>query len=355
MGNGQSAAESELLAEAARKVRVPEGWMVHVTSDGVPYFENTIDGHLQWEMPTRAAADLPPPTTDPAAASNDSLAAQAGSAIGKARDMSAKAVAGGGAAARRSGEHLSGHLKPTAEEREGELGVALLRDGGMTLAPADEVAPRRAFLEGGKLRLVASASAPARAPAPRAAAAADGGAAEDVSIVVDLGEVTEVSSLPPFEAGGRGFALRLVLAAPSALADPSSTGFEDAGDAEDGDAKEGDAKEGDAKEGDAKEGDAKDDGESEAPPGAAAPSITAIVLVAASEEEQLAWQRVLRRVATALRNWRAMRSSSDAVAGEINRQLGAIAGKANPFFAKGGWRKNAGDAGLKRGGLLRRG
>ena len=42
----------------------PDGWLVHSTDQGVLYYKNLVDGHVQWERPTRVASDLPPGAAD---------------------------------------------------------------------------------------------------------------------------------------------------------------------------------------------------------------------------------------------------------------------------------------------------
>jgi len=42
----------------------PDGWLVHSTNQGVLYYKNLVDGHVQWERPTRVASDLPPGAAD---------------------------------------------------------------------------------------------------------------------------------------------------------------------------------------------------------------------------------------------------------------------------------------------------
>ena len=42
----------------------PDGWLVHSTDQGVLYYQNLVDGHVQWERPTRVASDLPPGAAD---------------------------------------------------------------------------------------------------------------------------------------------------------------------------------------------------------------------------------------------------------------------------------------------------
>ena len=46
----------------------PDGWLVHSTDQGVLYYQNLVDGHVQWERPTRVASDLPPGAADAAPA-----------------------------------------------------------------------------------------------------------------------------------------------------------------------------------------------------------------------------------------------------------------------------------------------
>ena len=46
----------------------PAGWLVHSTDQGVLYYQNLVDGHVQWERPTRVASDLPPGAADAAPA-----------------------------------------------------------------------------------------------------------------------------------------------------------------------------------------------------------------------------------------------------------------------------------------------
>ena len=46
----------------------PDGWLVHSTDQGVLYYQNLVDGHVQWERPTRVASDLPPGAADAASA-----------------------------------------------------------------------------------------------------------------------------------------------------------------------------------------------------------------------------------------------------------------------------------------------
>ena len=46
----------------------PDGWLVHSTDQGVLYYQNLVDGHVQWERPTRVASDLPPGAADEASA-----------------------------------------------------------------------------------------------------------------------------------------------------------------------------------------------------------------------------------------------------------------------------------------------
>ena len=38
----------------------PDGWLVHSTDQGVLYYQNLVDGHVQWERPTRLAWNCPP-------------------------------------------------------------------------------------------------------------------------------------------------------------------------------------------------------------------------------------------------------------------------------------------------------
>ena len=46
----------------------PDGWLVHSTDQGVLYYQNLVDGHVQWERHTRVASDLPPGAADAAPA-----------------------------------------------------------------------------------------------------------------------------------------------------------------------------------------------------------------------------------------------------------------------------------------------
>ena len=46
----------------------PDGWLVHSTDQGILYYQNIVDGHVQWERPTRVASDLPPGAADGASA-----------------------------------------------------------------------------------------------------------------------------------------------------------------------------------------------------------------------------------------------------------------------------------------------
>ena len=46
----------------------PDGWLVHSTDQGVLYYKNLVDGHVQWERPTRVASDMPPGAADAAPA-----------------------------------------------------------------------------------------------------------------------------------------------------------------------------------------------------------------------------------------------------------------------------------------------
>ena len=56
--------EAAVVVPRSQLPDAPDGWLVHSTDQGVLYYQNLVDGHVQWERPTRVASDLPPGAAD---------------------------------------------------------------------------------------------------------------------------------------------------------------------------------------------------------------------------------------------------------------------------------------------------
>ena len=232
----------------------PDGWLVHSTDQGVLYYKNLVDGHVQWERPTRVASDLPPgaadagsapvtptkaavarPVASPGASATTPPRAapplpprrstgaarplpkppappprpvavtppqqqpapardfRAGGKLASAREGASSALASTSRGVRGAGTVMAGHLNPTSKQKEGSIGVAFLRQTDVS-KPALTTPTKRyvVHLKDGTLYVLKTESNIAKATIP-------------------CRDIAAVTLVPPVEAGGRCHCVKLLL------------------------------------------------------------------------------------------------------------------------------------------------
>ena len=284
----------------------PDGWLVHSTDQGVLYYQNLVDGHVQWERPTRVASDLPPGAADAAPAPvtptkavvaswpasppshsptspsrpvpplppRCSTAAmpppppprpeavtpppqQEGGRIASAREGASSALASASSGARGAKTVVAGHLNPTKEQKKGSAGVAFLRQKDLSkptlMVPSKQY---RVQLKDGTLYVLKTESNAAKSTIP-------------------CRDIATVALVTQAEAGGRRHCVKLLLRSVPGSHEEASRIKPGAGGSLFG---------------------------------AGGPPV-GLLLEFSSKDEQKAWHTVLGRVSTAQKNWRSVQSA----------------------------------------------
>ena len=246
--------EAAVVVPRSQLPDAPDGWLVHSTDQGVLYYQNLVDGHVQWERPTRVASDLPPgaadaasapvapakaavatpvaspkarsPTTPPRAAPPlpprcttsarplpkppappprpvavtppprqpaPARDFRAGGKLASAREGASSALASTSRGVRGAGTAMAGHLNPTSEQKEGSIGVAFLRQTDVSKPTLTTPTKRYVVhLKDGTLYVLKTESNTAKATIP-------------------CRDIAAVTLVPPVEAGGRCHCVKLLL------------------------------------------------------------------------------------------------------------------------------------------------